>query len=129
MSNIKKTLAGLVVSAVLVTSSIGGAFAQNQTVTVGEYFNELSSQQQSDLMLKVKKEETRKMLAAGKVAEMGCVVRKISLKADGSPGEGILRMASTLELAKRKGHTDVSAEKVMRIVMLGLFKKCVAEVQ
>ena len=119
----------LAVSAVLVTSSIGGAFAQSQTVTVGDYFNKLSADQRVELLQKVKTEETNKMLDAGKVAEMGCVVEKISVKADGSPGEGLIRMADTLELARRKGLMDVSAERVMRTVMLGLFKECVEELK
>ena len=129
MDIIQKTLAGLAVSAVLVTSSIGGAFAQSQTITVGDYFNKLSADQRVELLQKVKTEETNKMLDAGKVAEMGCVAENISVKADGSPGEGLTKMANVLELVKRQGKTDVSAEHVMRVVMMDLFKKCAEELK
>ncbi len=129
MISVKKLVASLAICAMAMTSSVGLVMAQTVGVTIGQYFNELSQQQRHEFKVDVSQKEIQKMLKSGRVAEVGCVAEKLARQPDGAPGSGAVFMEDVLGLANKQGKTEQDAERLIRGVMVVLYKQCIKELK
>lgn len=137
MGKIKSTLAVLTLCAAAAALPVNAVLATEETpasagddiTTIDDYFNDMSGDQRYQFMTSIRGSELDKMMASGKIDEAGCVLYKFVDKADGTPGEGLVFMLQILEMTKREGKLDYDAGKIIKFVMVTLFKQCVIELQ